>query len=241
MNYITMVVAKKLNLNVLWLVQESFDKDGTVAESRLRFGDGAFKGILEFLLFPYDTHTATTATKGCLDDDWEAKFVGKALDILVFLDGPGCAGHAGNVGLGGQFTSGDLVSQAINSIRAGADKLEHDSAWRRHHHANEASAKTYHNACGLDLSGKIGILREETITRVYHVDSVLDSNFDDLVGSQVGLDWPVLSRLANDVGFVGLLPVHTESILATVDGDGLQRQFVGRAEDANGNFTTVGD
>jgi len=125
-NDVAMVVAEQLNLDVLWLVQESFDKYGAVAESRLGLGDGALKGILELLLFPDDAHTAAAAAKGCLDDDGEAKLVGEALDVLVSLDRAGRAGDAGDVGLGGQLASGDLVSEAVNGIGAGADKLEDD-------------------------------------------------------------------------------------------------------------------
>jgi hypothetical protein len=74
-----------------------------------------------------------------------------------------------------------------------------------------------------------------------HVDAVLDGNFDDLVASQVGSDGRVLAAGANLVGLVGLLPVHAEAVLMTVDCDSVQRQLVGGTEDSDGDFSSVGD
>ena len=51
---------------------------------------------------------------------------------------------------------------------------------------------------------------------------MLFSNLNDLVSSQVGTNWRVLATLANDIGLVSLLSVHTHAILMTVDGDGVQ-------------------
>jgi hypothetical protein len=39
---------------------------------------------------------------------------------------------------------------------------------------------------------------------VDHLHAVFDSNFDNLITSQVRADRGVLSTLANDVGFIGL-------------------------------------
>jgi hypothetical protein len=72
----------------------------------------------------------------------------------------------------------------------------------------------------LDLAGEFGVLREESVTfrdqlfflplgaplltRVDHVDAVLDSNLDDLIDSEVSLNRRVLSPLSNHVGLVRL-------------------------------------
>lgn len=74
-----------------------------------------------------------------------------------------------------------------------------------------------------------------------HVDIVLQRNFDDLVAGQIGGHGRVLPALADDVGLVGLLPVHAEAILVTVDGDRVQRQLVCGTEDANGYLSSVCD
>lgn len=41
-------------------------------------------------------------------------------------------------------------------------------------------------------------------TRMDHLNTMLQSNFDDLVTGQVGTDRGILTPFTNDVGFVGL-------------------------------------
>lgn len=66
-------------------------------------------------------------------------------------------------------------------------------------------------------------------------------NLDNLLLSEVGLHRRILSPLANDIGLVSLLSVHRETILVTVDGDGLEGELVGSTEDTDWDFTSVGD
>ena len=47
--------------------------------------------------------------------------------------------------------------------------------------------------------------------------------------------------LADEVGFVGLVPVEREAVLFGVHGHGLFAQFRARAEDADGDLAPVGD
>lgn len=42
------------------------------------------------------------------------------------------------------------------------------------------------------------------LTRVDHLDAMLDSNSDNLVASEISSDRGILTSFANDVGFVGL-------------------------------------
>jgi hypothetical protein len=76
---------------------------------------------------------------------------------------------------------------------------------------------------------------------VNHVHIVLDRDLDDLVAGQVGADGCVLAAGANLVGLVGFLPVHAEAVLMTVDGDCVERQLVSCSENADGDFSSVGD
>jgi hypothetical protein len=91
----------------------------------------------------------------------------------------------------------------------------------------EIGPKFTYNQPGLfNIAGKLCVLREEAVSRMNHVDIVLESDFDNLVASKIGTDRCVLSTFANDIGFVGLLPVHAESVFITVYGDGVEREFV---------------
>lgn len=97
-----------------------------------------------------------------------------------------------------------------------------------------------HNEAGLfDIAGKLGVFTKETVSRVDEVDVVCLCDLDDLVASQVGSDRRVLSTLSNDIGFVGLLPVHGQTVLVTEDCHGLEGELVGGTEDSNGNFSAV--
>lgn len=74
-----------------------------------------------------------------------------------------------------------------------------------------------------------------------HVDLVVDGDLDNLVTGEVRADGRVLTPLADLVGFIGLLAMHAEPVLMTVDGHGVQRQLVGCSEDTDGNLSTVRD
>lgn len=47
-----------------------------------------------------------------------------------------------------------------------------------------------------------------THTRMDQLDTVLNSNLDNLVASKVGADRGVLATLSNDIGFVSLYNVR---------------------------------
>ena len=94
----------------------------------------------------------------------------------------------------------------------------------------EKGRSTYDQASLLHVSGKLGILGQETIalgegrqlvpknrpgpewtrikgpllTGMDHLSSVLEGDLDDLVAGEIGTHRGVLSSLANDVGLVGL-------------------------------------
>jgi len=69
--------------------------------------------------------------------------------------------------------------------------------------------------------------------------TMINSDLNDLVLSKVSLNRSELSTLANDISLIGLLSVHTETILVTVDSHSVKRQLVCSTEDTDGNFTTV--
>ena len=68
-----------------------------------------------------------------------------------------------------------------------------------------------------------------------------ESDLDDLITSKVSSNRSVLATLANDIGLIGLLPVHSHAVLVREDRDSLERQLVGGTEDADGDLAAVGD
>ena len=63
---------------------------------------------------------------------------------------------------------------------------------------------TYNEARLFDGASKLGILGQETVARVDHVDTVFHGNLDNFVAGQVRADGRVLSPFANGVRLVSL-------------------------------------
>ena len=123
MDNVAVIVAEKLNLDMLGLVEEAFDEDGAIAEGSLGFRSGALECFLERLLVADDSHTTAATTKSSLDDDGESVLVGKVLNLLEPLDGARCTRHNRDIGSNGQLSSGDLVTKSVDHIRRGANEL----------------------------------------------------------------------------------------------------------------------
>ena len=60
---------------------------------------------------------------------------------------------------------------------------------------------------------------------------------DDALDIEIGLDRAF--ALADQVGFVGLEAVQGEAVFLGIDGDGAQAEFVGRAQNADGDFAAI--
>jgi hypothetical protein len=74
-----------------------------------------------------------------------------------------------------------------------------------------------------------------------HVDIMLDGDLDDLVSGQIGTDRSILTALADDIGLIRLLPMHTEAVLIAENCHGMQREFVGGTEDTDWDFASIGN
>ena len=86
---------------------------------------------------------------------------------------------------------------------------------------------------------ELGVLGEEAVTGVDGIDADFLGERDDARDVQVGADR--FADLADAVGFVRLEAVQGEAVFVRVDRDGANVQFVGRAEDANRDFASIGD
>lgn len=120
---VTMVVTKELDLNVLGLVKEALDEDGSVAEGSLGLGGGTLEGLLQSSLLADDSHTSATTTVSGLDDDGEAILVGEVLDLLKPLDSALGTRDDGHVGLQSQGSGRDLVTEGVDYSGGGTDEL----------------------------------------------------------------------------------------------------------------------
>lgn len=120
---VAVVVTKKLDLDVLGLVEEALDENGAVAKGTLGLGGGALEGLPQGSLLADDTHTTTTSAIGSLDDDGEAVLVGEVLDGLEGVDSTLSTGDDGDTGGNGKLASRDLVTKSVDHFGRRADKL----------------------------------------------------------------------------------------------------------------------
>jgi hypothetical protein len=60
---------------------------------------------------------------------------------------------------------------------------------------------------------------------------------DDAIHVEIGFHRTL--ALADQVGFIGLEAVQGEPVFLRVDGDGAQAEFIGRAQDADGDFAAI--
>jgi polyphosphate kinase len=65
-------------------------------------------------------------------------------------------------------------------------------------------SNTHDQTSLLNVASKLGVLREETITWMDHVDAVIKGNLDDLIARQVCTDRGVLASLSDNVRLIGL-------------------------------------
>jgi hypothetical protein len=123
-NDISMVVSEKLDLNVLGLVEETLNKDGSVAKSRFGLGSGSLEGVFQAFLFPHDSHTTSATSVSCLDDD------GKPYSSVNFLTSsnlstaPSVPGTTGTPALMSNSSGRDFVTECIDDFGRGADELQ---------------------------------------------------------------------------------------------------------------------
>lgn len=123
MDNVSVVISEELDLNVLWLIEEAFNKDSSVTEGGLGLGGGSLKGLLQGGLLANNTHATATTTVCCLDDNWESVLVGKLLHILELVNGTFGTWNYWNTGRNGKFSGRNLVSKSVNNLWRWANKL----------------------------------------------------------------------------------------------------------------------
>jgi hypothetical protein len=165
----------------------------------------------------HHAHPAPAATKRRLDDHRKATVVAKGLGLLERRHRRLGARDDGHVKLTRKGASLGLVAKAL------------DHLGRRSH---ERDARL------LAQFDKLGVLRKETIPRVYSVHAVGSGDLDDLLGGEVGPDRRFIAAHAERL--VGLVSVHAPKVLLGVDCNRLYAQLVGSTKNSDSNLAPVG-
>src|SRR5262249_45731961 len=150
---------------------------------------GLFERLLELVGGSRDTHPATAATHGRLDDNGIADLDGQFFRLCIGLDGSFTAGEDRNVCLLRDMTGDNLVSQLLQNIGTRSNEQKPGSA---------------------NSPGEMGILGKETISWVDGVYFILASKGDDALDVEIGADG--LGGPADAIGLVGLEAMQGEAV-----------------------------
>ena len=210
-------VADYLHLDVAGAGDETLDVDGVVAEGGAGLRAGALVGGGEFGGVGDDAHATAAAAGDRFDDDGTAiAEAGEEGLGLLERDRAVAAGEERDaLGFGERACSG-LVAEQFEGVDGGADEGD---------------------AGGLASSGEVGVFGEEAVAGVDGVAAEVGGGGDDLVDVEVG----GCAGASEGVGLVGFSEVGGLGVVFGADGDGGDVEFAGGAENADGNFATVGD
>ncbi|MBD5803263.1 hypothetical protein AZOA_26990 [Azoarcus sp. Aa7] len=218
MHEVAVRVAEHLHFDVARAANELFQIDLVVAEGGEGLAAGDVEQAGELFLVLDRAHAATATAPARLEHERVADFAREAFDLVEVLRQ--CAGgrHDRHAGGDGEVARGDLVAQIAHHLRLRADEGD---------------------AGGGAGFGELGVLGEEAVAGVDRIDPGILRHTDDVGDVEVGRDR--LLAVAHEVGFVGLEAVQREAVLVGVDRHRADAQFARRAEDADGDFATVGD
>ncbi len=218
MEDVAVAVADDLDFDVFGAGDVAFEEDGGISEGERGFVAGFFEEAFEVFGFVDDAHSAAAASESGFDDEGEADFLADLEGGVEVGDWIFGAGEGGDFDFFGGAAGGGFVAHHFEKIGLWAD--ESDAGF----------------GAG---AGEFGVFGEESVTGMDHVDAFFEGEGDDAFDVEVGGDGAF--SLADQVGFVGFEAVDGVAVLVGVDGDGAEAEFVRGTEDANGDFTAVGD
>ena len=218
MDQIAVLVPHQLHFDVPRARDEFFQEDVRAAEGGQRFALGLFQRRGQFLGRIDDAHAAAAAPFGRFEQHGKAEPLGQIHRGLAGRQRLAAAGEDRHLRNAGNFAGRDLVAQLLQNLRRRPAKDD---------------------AGLLARPGQIGIFRQEPVARMNRIDAVLLGDGDDAGDVEVSPDR--FAGLADQIGFVGFESVQRVAIFVRIDGYGADAQFMGSAEDADRDFTTVRD
>ena len=208
-------VTHQLHFDVARPGEVLLDVDLVASEERLGLALRAVHRVLHFGGAAHDLHTATATTERGLDGHRPAVLVAELGDL-------GRGGHE----FGGARNDGGAASQSGLAARNLVT-----------HFANRVGGRSDESDSHLrDGVGEVGVLGEESVTRVNAVGAALADGVEDGLGVQVALG----GRLPTQgVGLVGQAHVQGVAVELGVDGHGGDAHLAGGADHAHGDLTAV--
>ena len=164
-NDVTVAVCKNLNFDVLGLHQELFHEDGRISKGLAGFFCYQLEGLANFLVVVAGTHSTSTTTSCCLQDNWVAVAVGTSNGIFGILQWLGASRNGGNITAMSKFLCTELVSHLAQNIGRWSDK---------------------DNVVPFTSLGEFFVFRQESVSRVDGIGSTFLCKGYNLVNGKIG-------------------------------------------------------
>ena len=200
------------------VTDELLEVDLVIAECGLRFTTCRRHLVQQTGLLFDDAHPATATTPARLQHQRETDFIGETQDLRIVVRQRIRRRHDRHVGSYRKRSRFDLVAEPLHGLRCRTDKG--DAGLRAH-------------AC------EVGILREESVTRMDCIGAGVLSDPDDVLHIQIRR-YRALA-LADQIRLAGVEAMQGQAILGRIDADGWNVQLTGRAKHADRNLAAIGD
>jgi len=214
---LALVVAENLDFDVVRVLDEFLDVNAGIAKALFRLAAGGVVAFDEGNVIVRNAHPATAAAGNGLDHDGVANLFGNGEGVFFVIHRAFGSRRCLDAGLFCQRTADRFVAQGVHRARAGT---------------NETDVAAFANF------GEVGVFGKKAVARMNRVHICHFRGADNAVDAKVTLG---RSGLADANGLVRHLDVHGVGVNLRIDRDGADVQFFAGADDADGNFSAIGD
>ncbi len=216
-DHVPELVRQALGLDVSRVVQVALDEALAAPEGGHGLADGGVVELGDLLEGACDLQAATASAVGSLDRDRQAVLLSEGHDLVGASDRLSRARHQGRLGPERDVARLDLVPEAVDRRRRGADP-------------DEPRVQ--------DGLGERRVLGEEAVSGVHGVSTGPGRHVEDLGDVEVRRRGGVAPQ---GVRLVGASHVQRVTVGVGVDGDAGQAGVTAGAHDAYGDLAAVGD
>ena len=215
-HHVAVRIGQDLHLDVPWPLDVLLEINARVLECGRGLGTRHLQRAIEVRLVAADAHTLAPTPRGGLDEHWKADRPGKAEGFSIGADGTVGPGHQGDLGRGGNQLGLGLKPHLANRLMRRTDELE--------------------VATATDLR-KLWVFAQKAIAGMDRLDIGHLGRGNQAGNVEIAVD---TGGLADANGSIGKLKVRSIAVRLGIDGDHLDAQLLARADDAEGDFTSVG-
>ncbi len=217
MNHIAVIVTQNLEFYMMGFFYKFLQIDRIISERRHRLGTSGVVCLHHFIFTVYQPHPFTTTSHRCLQHDGIAYLITDTYRLFSALQRLFRTGHHRHTSGNHALTGGNLVTHRLHRLSGRTDKDD---------------------PLLLATAGKIGILGQETITRVYGIGMMLSGSFNDSIYIQITF---LGSGRTYQAGFICIHHMTRRTVGFREDRHRADAHFFTRAHNAHGYLATVGN